>query len=94
MVNILEKLGYPVPKKGEIVFECYDISHTNGQFTVASRAVIVNGKPDPSRYRKYNIKTLPYIGKIDDFASHREVMLRRTIEGIEQGNFPHLIIID
>ena len=80
MVNILEKLNYPVPKKGEIVFECYDISHTNGQFTVASRAVIVNGKPDPSRYRKYNIKSLPYIGKIDDFASHREVMLRRTIE--------------
>jgi excinuclease UvrABC nuclease subunit len=83
MANVLEKLGLPVPKKGEIVFECYDISHTHGQFTVASRAVIVNGKPDPSRYRKYNIKTLEYTGKIDDFASHQEVMKRRTIEAIE-----------
>ncbi len=83
MANVLEKLGLPIPKKGEIVFECYDISHTHGQFTVASRAVIVNGKPDPSRYRKYNIKTLEYTGKIDDFASHQEVMKRRTIEGLE-----------
>jgi excinuclease ABC subunit C len=44
-------------------------------------------------YKKYKIKTLED-GEIDDFASHREVMMRRTIEGIEQGNFPHLIIID
>ena len=93
MVNVLDRIGYPVPTKGEIVFECYDISHTDGHFTYASRVVIVNGKPDPSRYRKYKIKTLDD-GMIDDYASHREVMMRRTIEGIEQSNFPHLIIID
>ncbi|MBC7498587.1 excinuclease ABC subunit C [Candidatus Gracilibacteria bacterium] len=93
MVNVLERLSYPVPAKGEIVFECYDISHTDGHFTYASRVAIVNGKPDPSRYRKYKIKTLDD-GMIDDYASHREVMMRRTIEGIEQDNLPHLIIID
>lgn len=93
MMHILDALGYPYPKKGEIVFECYDISHTDGHFTYASRVVIVNGKPDPSRYKKYKIKTL-YDGMIDDFASHREVMVRRTIEWFEQNNFPHLIIID
>ena len=93
MVNVLERLAYDVPAKGEIVFECYDISHTDGHFTYASRVVMVNGKPDPSRYRKYKIKTLDD-GMIDDYASHREVMMRRTIEGIEQDNFPHLIIID
>jgi excinuclease ABC subunit C len=93
MTNILERLGYPVPKKWEIVFECYDISHTDGHFTYASRVVIVNGKPDPSRYKKYKIKTL-IDGEIDDFASHREVMFRRTLEWLEQENFPHLIIID
>ncbi len=93
MVNVLERLGYDIPAKWEIVFECYDISHTDGHFTYASRVVIVNGKPDPSRYRKYKIKTLED-GMIDDYASHHEVMMRRTIEGIEQDNFPHLIIID
>jgi excinuclease ABC subunit C len=93
MKNILEKLGYPIPAKWEIVFECYDISHTDGHFTYASRVVMVDGRPDPSRYRKYKIKTLQD-GDIDDYASHREVMIRRTIEWMEQDNFPHLIIID
>lgn len=93
MKNVLTKIGYDVPKTWEIVFECYDISHTDGNFTYASRVVIVDGKPDPSRYKKYKIKSLPE-WKIDDFASHREVMVRRTLEGIEQDNFPDLIIID
>ena len=93
MVNVLEKFWYAVPAKWEIVFECYDISHTDGHFTYASRVVIVNGKPDPKWYKKYKIKTLQD-GMIDDFASHREVMMRRTIEWITENNFPHLIIID
>lgn len=79
MVNVLNRIGYAVPPKGEIVFECYDISHTDGHFTYASRVVIANGKPDTSRYKKYKIKTLED-GMIDDFASHREVMVRRTLE--------------
>ena len=31
---------------------------------------------------------------IDDFASIREILYRRTLEGFEQNNFPDLIIID
>ncbi len=93
MKNVLSTLGYPIPEKGEIVFECYDISHTDGHFTYASRVCIVDGKPDTSRYKKYKIKTLQD-WDIDDFASHREVMIRRTLEGLELSNFPHLIIID
>ena len=93
MINILRTLGYDAPKKWEIVFECYDISHTDGHFTYASRVSIVNGKPDTNRYKKYKIQSLQD-GEIDDFASHREVMMRRTLEWLEQNNFPHLIIID
>ena len=93
MLHVLERLWYDAPKKGEIIFECYDISHTDGHFTYASRVVIVNGKPETSRYKKYKIKTL-VDGMIDDYASHKEVMMRRTIEGLQQNNFPHLIIID
>lgn len=75
------------------MFECYDISHTHGQFTYASRVVVKNGKSEPSLYKKYKIKSLQK-GEIDDFASHKEVMRRRTIEGLELHNFPNLIIID
>jgi len=92
-VRILERLGYEAKRSWELVFECYDISHTHGQFTVASRSVLVNGKSEPSRYRKYKIKTLSP-GQIDDFASIREVLYRRTLEGIEQNNFPDMIVID
>jgi excinuclease ABC subunit C len=93
MFNILKALGYPAPKKWDIVFECYDISHTDGHFTYASRVTLINGRPDTSKYKKYKIKTLKD-GDIDDFASHREVMTRRTVEWLLEWNFPHLIIID
>lgn len=93
MVNILEELGYEAPKSGPITFECYDNSHTNGQFTVASRSVIVNGKSENTLYRKYKLKTLEE-DKIDDFESMREIMERRTIEGFTQDNFPTMIVID
>ena len=93
MEQILERLNYQIPKKWPIFFECYDISHTHGQFTYASRVVIKNGKPDTDNYKKYKIKSLRD-GEIDDFASHQEVMMRRTMEGLSQRNFPNLIIID
>ena len=93
MTSILTELWYVVPKKWEIHFECYDISHTHGQFTIASRVHMLNGKMENSLYRKYKIKTLA-AWDIDDFASHKEVMERRTIEGLTEWNFPNLILID
>lgn len=93
MVSILEGIGFEPPKKGEIEFECYDISHTDGHFTVASRVVTTNGKANPNKYRKYKIKSLRD-GMIDDFASMREVMYRRVLEGLESDNFPTMFLID
>lgn len=54
---------------------------------------MVNGKSEPSLYRKYKLKSLEE-DKIDDFESMREIMERRIIEGFEQNNFPTMIIID
>lgn len=90
--NLLEILGYEVKNK-DILFECNDISHLSGSHTVASRSVIENGKPNPSKYRKFIIKTLED-GKIDDFASMREIMTRRLKELVQKKNLPDLIIID
>ena len=93
MENILTELGFESPKKWAISFECYDNSHTNGQFTVASRSVIVNGKSENTLYRKYKLQSLEQ-DKIDDFESMREIMERRAVEGFEQNNFPTMILID
>ncbi|MEI6711645.1 MAG: hypothetical protein WCK88_05710 [bacterium] len=80
--------------KKEIVFECFDISHSHGEHTVASKSVLVNGKPDSKRYKKYRIKTLK-TGVIDDFASIEEILTRRTLAALHGENpWPDLIIID
>lgn len=80
MISLMEKIGFGTKeeKKKEIVFECFDISHSHGEHTVASKSVLVNGKPEPKRYKKYRIKTLN-TGQIDDFASMDEILTRRTL---------------
>jgi excinuclease ABC subunit C len=72
--------------------EGYDISHLSGTHTVASQVVFSNGKPDKKQYRKYKIKT---VTGIDDFASMREVLLRRLkyLQDIDAVK-PDLILID
>lgn len=63
--------------------ECYDISHFSGQDTVASMVVFIDGKPVSNEYRRFVIKDLPE-GKIDDFASMREVLSRRLKRSLIQ----------
>ena len=60
---------------------------------MASRSVVINGKSETGKYKRYKIRSLTE-GKIDDFASMREVLTRRTKEALELKNWPHLIIID
>lgn len=54
--------------------ECYDISHNHGEYSVGSRVVFIDGKKEPSLYRKFNIKN---VDGIDDYASLQEVLSRR-----------------
>jgi excinuclease ABC subunit C len=92
MQNLLEILRYKQINK-DIIFECNDISHLSGNYTVASRSVIENGKTNPSKYRKLKIKTLKE-QEINDFDSMREVIIRRLKEIGTTGFLPDLIIID
>lgn len=81
MIDLLNQLGFQdkmYEKKKEIIFECFDISHSHGEHTVASKSVLVNGKPETKRYKKYRIKTLK-TGTIDDFASMEEILTRRAL---------------
>ncbi|MDA9129332.1 excinuclease ABC subunit UvrC [Candidatus Gracilibacteria bacterium] len=92
MIELLDTLSYEAKNKN-ITFECNDISHLSGTHTVASRSVIENGKKNPQKYRKFHVKTLEQ-GKIDDFGSMKEIMLRRLKELIKLKNLPDLIVID
>ena len=93
--KILGMEGYPRRIEG------YDISNTQGQQSVASMVVFIDGAPAKKEYRRFRIRT---VEGANDFASLKEVLgrryahaLREKEEGIGEGKFtdlPDLILID
>ena len=73
--------------------EGFDISNIQGSDIVASMVVFEDAQAKPSEHRKYKIKTV--VDGPDDFASMREVVLRRYRRVLEEGTEqPDLILID
>ncbi len=72
--------------------ECFDISHTQGQMTIASCVVFNEGVPNPQAYRKFNIEG---IQPGDDYAAMHQAMSRRYQRlKKEQAKLPDLIVVD
>ena len=61
--------------------EAYDISNTSGVESVGSMVVFEKGMPKPGDYRKFRIRT---VQGPNDYASLKEVLIRRFTHGLEE----------
>ena len=88
-VDLQEALGLEdLPER----LECFDISHSSGEATVASCVVFDSNGPLKSDYRRFNIEG---IAAGDDYGAMNQA-LRRRYERLKSGDgvLPDLLVID
>ncbi len=72
--------------------ECFDVSHSSGESTVASCVVFDSNGPVKNDYRKFNIRG---IKSNDDYAAMKQALERRYKRLVNgEGQMPDILLID
>ncbi len=92
---LLEILQLDVNDTRDLLIECFDISHTQGEATQASCVVFTDHAMQNKAYRRFNIS---HITAGDDYAAMRQVLTRRY-EGLAQASdaerrLPDVVLVD
>ena len=80
-IGAMNQIGSWIGLSGISRVEAYDISNISGFESVGSMIVYENGRPKRNDYRKFRIRT---VQGPNDYASMREVLLRRFSHGLEE----------
>lgn len=84
-----EAIGLEAPPRR---IECFDVSHTGGEATMASCVVWEGGRMVPSLYRHFSMKKA---APLDDCAAIAEAVRRRCARLTEEGSpMPDVVLVD